>query len=146
MRPPPAAAPRPGGLRLGQLFFNGAGRLGRLRFGAALLAVALAWRVWKAIAADPPLEWVNIPVGMGLLAAACTVLSKRLHDLSLAGWWSVVWVALFALAATGEAPASPVQVAAGAMALALSGLLAAWPGERRFNRFGPPPGEAWPRS
>lgn len=121
-----------------QLFFNGAGRLGRLPFAVGIAVVALGWRLWRATPGRG-LHLVLGPVaGVVLAAAACTVFSKRLHDLGLAGWWSAAPVGLAMLAVGGEAPASPAEITAALAALAVAVALALWPGEAAFNRFGPP--------
>ena len=133
-----AELPPPRGRRpdLLQLFFNGAGRIGRRAFAAAMAPVCLLAR-WAATA-EGPWSW-----GLWLLAlvTACTLLSKRLHDLAWAGWWSAAPVGLVAVAVNGEAPTTAAQASALLLAAGCAAALAAWPGEGRFNRFGPPPGE-----
>lgn len=132
---------RGGRLDLVQLFFNGAGRIRRQTFAVALLVVALTWRGWRGT----PGRWLHLaldgPASLVLLAAACSVLSKRLHDLGLAGWWSAAPLALFALATGGRAPTALWQTASAVLALALVAALGAWPGQAGFNRFGPSPRE-----
>lgn len=142
-----AAAPpvrRSGRLDLLQLFFNGSGRIGRRTFAAALLVTALAWRGWRGT----PGRWAHLlldtPVLLALMAAACAVGSKRLHDVDRAGWWSAGPLALFVVATGGRAPSSALQVAASGLLVAAVAALAAWPGARRFNRFGPSPREPVP--
>ena len=134
-----AAAPprsRAGRIDLVQLFLNGAGRIGRRAFAAAAVPICL---VARAAAGDEGLwSWALWFVA---LVTACTAMSKRLHDLSLAGWWSAAPVGLVAVAVNGEAPTTAAQAVALLIAAGCVVALAAWPGERRFNRFGPPPGE-----
>ena len=134
----PAAPPRTrtGRLDLAQIFFNGAGRIGRRTFVAAMLPVCLVAR-WAAGDAG---VW-SWALWFLALVTACTVLSKRLHDLSLAGWWSAAPVGLVAVAVNGEAPTTPAQATALLVAAGCVAVLAAWPGEPRFNRFGPTPHE-----
>ncbi len=134
-----AAAPpraRGGRLDLVQLYLNGAGRIDRRTFTAAGVAVAVVARV--AAGAEGLLSW-----GLWFLAlvTACPLLSKRLHDLTLAGWWSAGPVTLVAVAVNGEAPTTAAQAVAILFAAGGVAALALWPGERRFNRFGPPPHE-----
>ncbi len=138
-----AAAPRVAGGRRGlvQLFLNGAGRIDRTAFLPAVAGCAVAWRAWGAVPSGWAHAVTDLPVRVVLLAATCAVLSKRLHDLELAGWWSAVVVGLFGVALTGDAPADARQVTAAAAGLILTALLAIWPGEARFNRFGPSPRE-----
>ena len=133
-----AAPPRMRGGRLDgvQLFFNGAGRIGRRVFAAALLPLWLTARL--AMAAEDVVSWA---LWFLALVTTCTVLSKRLHDLSLAGWWSAGPVGLLAVVLTGDAPTNAAQTTALALVAVLVLALALWPGERRFNRFGPSPGE-----
>ena len=126
---------------LPQLAFNGSGRIGRALFFAAFAGVAAAWRLWAATPGEALHAWLRIPVGLVLLAAACAVLSKRLHDVGKAGWWSAAVVGPLALVVAGEGPLDALQSAAGVLALAEVAALALWPGERRFNRFGPSPSE-----
>ncbi len=130
------ARPRGSGLDLVQLFLNGAGRLGRVAFAAALLPVCLVARL--AAGTQGAVSWA---LWFLALITACTLLSKRLHDLSLAGWWSAGPVALVAVAVDGEAPTTAAQATALVTAAGCVAALALWPGERRFNRFGPPPHE-----
>ena len=138
-----AAPPRTrgGATDLVQLVFNGAGRIDRVSFLPAAAGCAVAWRAWGAVPSGWAHAIVDLPVRLVLLSGTCAVLSKRLHDLGLAGWWSAVIVGLFAVALTGEAPADALQVTAAAAGLLLTALLAAWPGQARFNRFGPSPRE-----
>ena len=123
-----------------QLFLNAAGRVNRPTYVAAMAVAILVMRLpaifapgfWHAVAA-----LVFWPVA---LVAAATLTAKRLHDLGLAGWWVAFLLALVWICA-GHPPADdPVGSAmAGVLGVAL-GLLALWPGDPRFNRFGPPPG------
>ena len=137
----PAAPPRTGGGRLDvvQLAFNGAGRIGRRVFAVCLVPLCVVARL--AMETEGPVSW-----GLWFLAlvATCTVLSKRLHDLSMAGWWSAGPVGLLAVVLTGDGPTNLAQTTALALAAGLVLALALWPGERRFNRFGPAPGERQP--
>lgn len=139
----PAAPPRTrkGGLDLLQLFLNGAGRIDRPVFLVALSCTAIAWRVLGAVPEGAARGLVSGSAGLLLLWSGCAVLSKRLHDLGLAGWWSAGVLALFWTATWGEAPSSPLQIAAATVMLSLAAVLAAWPGQPRFNRFGPSPRE-----
>lgn len=127
---------RGGRLDLVQLFFNGAGRIGRRTFVAAAVPVCLVAR----LAAGDEAGW-SWPLWLLALVTGCTVLSKRLHDLSWAGWWSAAPVGLVAVAVHGEAPTTTAQATALLLATGCILALAVWPGERRFNRFGPPPSE-----
>ena len=133
-----AAPPRALGGRfdLVQLYVNGAGRIGRRGLVVALLPVCLLAR-WAAGEEGV----LSAALWFAALVTACTLLSKRLHDLSLAGWWSAAPVGLVAVAVNGEAPTTAAQATALLLALGCVLALAVWPGQRRFNRFGPPPGD-----
>ncbi len=134
-----AAAPphtRSGRLDLAQLFLNGVGRIDRRTFVVAMVPVCLVAR-WAA-GEEGGWSWL---LWLVALVTACTVLSKRLHDLSLAGWWSAGPVGLTAAAVNGEAPTTAAQATGLLLAAGSVAALAVWPGERRFNRFGPSPGE-----
>ena len=128
--------PRGGWPDLVQLFFNGAGRIGRRLFAVALAPLCLVARL--AVGTEGVVSWA---LWLLALVVTCTVLSKRLHDLSLAGWWSAGPVGLLAVVLTGDAPTNAAQTTALALAAVVVVALAAWPGERSFNRFGPAPGE-----
>ena len=134
----PAAPPRMRGGRLDlvQLFLNGAGRIERRVFALALVPLCVTARL--AMATEGLVSWALWSLA---LVTTCTVLSKRLHDLSLAGWWSAAPVGLLAVVLTGDAPTNAAQTTALAAVASLGLALALWPGEHRFNRFGPAPGE-----
>lgn len=77
--------------------------------------------------------WVVLSV---LLFAACCLVSRRLHDLGRAGWWTGLAWGLFLLAwPQGRGLAG--DVSAGLLAL-VAFWLCAKPGQARANRFGPP--------
>lgn len=134
--PRSAGAPRRGDL---QLFFNAAGRVNRVAFTAGMAVCILAMRLpaifaegfWRELAA-----WVFWPVA---LVAASTLACKRLHDLGLAGWWVAALLMLLWVCVAYPPGDDPVGSAmAGVLMVALA-LLAVWPGDPHFNRFGPPP-------
>ena len=66
-----------------------------------------------------------------ILFSGCCLVSRRLHDLGWAGWWTALYFALFPWA--WPHPAGWAGVAFGLLALPLCVL----PGERAPNRFGP---------
>ena len=75
--------------------------------------------------------WTMVTVG---LFSACCLISRRLHDLGLAGWWTAAGLALGVSAWMDpwSVLRLPVLIAVGAAALWLS----AMPGQARLNRFG----------
>jgi uncharacterized membrane protein YhaH (DUF805 family) len=133
----PAHAPRPS---LSDFLFNAAGRCGRPGYLAGvILAAALtqAPAILPAGWAHRAVALTAWPVGFviwGVLSA------RRLHDFGRAGWWFAILAALF-IAGGGrvEASRSFVQLACAALCAAGVALLLVWPGEHRFNRFGPAP-------
>ena len=120
----------------GQLFLNGAGRIGRGPFwlGAAVLVLLLA--LYERATPIALQRWTGWLADLLLVFSACAVIGKRLHDRGRSGWWA----ALVLLAFVNVWPwprglgwlFAPVMLAA---AVDL-GLL---PGQARFNRYGPRP-------
>ncbi|WP_337186012.1 DUF805 domain-containing protein [Phenylobacterium sp.] len=71
---------------------------------------------------------------------------RRLHDLGRTGWWLAAAITLemcLAITAARDPGASWMYVAASLFPWACLVLVAAWPGSRGANRFGPKPA-AWP--
>ncbi len=122
-------------LNLVQLFFSGVGRIGRFRFLIAIAVVILAFDLYQRLGALAhwTLGWVFWPLW---LAAAASLLSKRLHDRGQAGWWSAPIILSFILV-------WPCPVGWGEVWLLVlvwaAFDLALLPGDRHFNRFGPTP-------
>ena len=128
---------------LDQLFFNGAGRIGRGVFLAAAAAVVAVLALYDGLATPEVRRWTGWLADLLLVAAACAVISKRLHDRGRSGWWS----ALVLLAFVNVWP-RPQGLGWG-FALVLAAALVelgARPGQPHFNRFGPPPGFARARA
>ena len=119
-----------------KLFFSGVGRIGRLRFllGSAVLIVI--FDLYERLSPDVHwiVGWVFWPVW---LAAACCVVSKRLHDRSRAGWWS--GLVLLAFAQVWPWPQGWGEI--WLIVLVWAGFdLGVAGGAKGDNRFGPPPG------
>jgi uncharacterized membrane protein YhaH (DUF805 family) len=82
--------------------------------------------------------WLAWPPGFVIWGV---VSARRLHDLGLAGWWFALLAALFFIAGAHlDLPHGPVGWGAGGLCALLTAALLIWPGQRRFNRFGPRPG------
>ena len=88
-------------------------------------------------------RWIGGPLRLasgwavlgGLLFSGCCLVSRRLHDLGRAGWWTGVALAVFLLA--WPQARGPV----GGVSAGVLGLVALWlcgaPGQPGANRFGP---------
>lgn len=121
-----------------QLLFSPEGRLARAPF--LLLTGAFVGLLALSDYGLPTAPWR--PLVSGLLSAtvfvagACAI-SKRLHDRGRSGWW---WAApLLAFTLAWPRPHGWLGWAACAV-VALAALeLGLRPGERGFNRYGPPP-------
>ncbi len=123
-------------LDLVELFVSGVGRIGRVRFLFALAAVIAAFELYQRMGALAHwiTGWVVYPI---LICAAASILSKRLHDRGRAGWWSAAPI----LAYPWIRP-WPEGIFGGlclGVVLWFGVGLTLWPGEARFNRFGPKP-------
>ena len=135
---PPAAASsaRRGEL---QLFFNAAGRVGRISFVAGMAPAVILLRVpaiFPAGAAQAVATWICWPAA---LVVACTLTAKRLHDTGLAGWWTALLLGLILLTLAAPPGETILGSAAGWILVVALALLVAWPGDPDFNRFGPAP-------
>lgn len=125
--------------RFSDLMLTTTGRIGRRAFlvGLALWAAAV-WLVLQAPSdglAGALVFWLTRPP---LLFVLFCLMSQRLHDIGRAGWWGLPIVA--ALAVLSWLPPPAGQEMSGLAALGVAALLLLWPGQRRFNRYGVPPG------
>ena len=119
-----------------ELLFSSSGRLSRTPFLAGMACVLGAlWLYDRWIGGVLRLltGWAVLAV---LLFSGCCLVSRRLHDLGRAGWWTACGLGLFLVAypgARGEAGSvSAALLAVFALALCLT------PGQASPNRFGPP--------
>ncbi len=128
---------------LAQLFLNGAGRIGRGPFLAAVAALVGALALFDACTPAAPHRWLAVPVRILLVFSACAVVGKRLHDRGRSGWWTAL--VLLAFVNVWPAPQGLGWLFAPVLALALVELGVA-PGQARFNRFGPRPAAPWARA
>lgn len=120
-----------------QLFFSPEGRVGRATFclSTGLLVGLLA--IFEHEVNGLARALLAGPVKLALFVSGVCVLSKRLHDRGRSGWWGAA--PLFAFLAVWPWPQG-WRGLLGVVVLAVSVFeLGLGPGERRFNRFGPPP-------
>ena len=118
-----------------ELFFSSSGRLSRAPFLAGMgsvLGVLWLYDRWAGRGLRLATGWAVLA---GLLFSGCCLVSRRLHDLGRAGWWTAAALALFV-------PAWPQgRGAVGDACAGVLGLLAIWlaaaPGQAAANRFGP---------
>lgn len=130
----PAPAPRKGDL---QLFFNAAGRVGRVTYVAGMAPAVILLRVPAIFApgwGQGVAIWLCWPVA---LVVACTLTSKRLHDTGLAGWWTALLLGLILVTLWAPPGETILGSACGWILVVALALLVAWPGDPDFNRFGP---------
>jgi len=127
-------AERTGSFDLIELYVSGVGRIGRRVFVPALALLILVFELYAR--AGSLIHWVSgwavYPV---LACAAASILSKRLHDRGLAGWWSALpilaypWIRPWPQGIFGGICLGVVLWFAVALTL--------FPGQPGFNRFGP---------
>ncbi|MDO1560296.1 DUF805 domain-containing protein [Brevundimonas sp. 2R-24] len=120
----------------GELFFSSTGRMGRRAFlvGAATLIVALA--LYQGLFSGWPRLLTAWLVYTALFVSAVCVLAKRLHDVGRSGWWSAPLLLLFIWA--WPWPDGWLDHLAALIVVVAALSLASLPGEKAFNRYGPP--------
>ena len=113
-----------------ELFCSSSGRLSRLPFltGEATV-LAVLWLYDRCVGG-----WPRRLTGWAVLALAmfsgCCLLSRRLHDLGRAGWWTALYFVLFLWAWPHPRSWAAALLALPALELCLR------PGQARANRFG----------
>lgn len=122
---------------LDQLFFNGAGRIGRGTFLLAAATLVAVLAAYDFLAAPLVQRWTGWLADLLLLASASAVISKRLHDAGRSGWWGAL--VLLAFVNVWPRPQG-LGWAFAALLLFAAAELGLRPGQPRFNRFGSPPG------
>ena len=123
--------------RFSDLFLTSSGRIGRLGFiGGAVVVLAL-WAVFDLLAPLKVRDLLGWIVAAALLYSAACLLSQRLHDRGRSGWWSGLILLAFAMA--WPRPQAPLDWVALALLLGAVVDLALLPGQKAFNRYGPPP-------
>jgi len=121
-------------LRPIELYVSGVGRVGRRLFAPSLGLVIIVFELYQRSGSIARwlTGWAIYPL---VICAAASVLSKRLHDVGKAGWWSALpimaypWIRPWPEGLWGGLCLGVV--------LWFAAWLSLWPGERRFNRFGP---------
>lgn len=120
------------------LFASAAGRAPRGHFWIAAVALFLVAGAYEAVA-GPTLKlltfWMIYPL---LIASATCVISKRLHDRGLSGWWAAL--VLFVIVVIWPSPHGARAVLAAPVLIWAFVELGLMPGEQGANRFGPRPG------
>jgi uncharacterized membrane protein YhaH (DUF805 family) len=118
------------------MFFDSSGRVGRIGFLLKIGALILILAAYDTVARGEVHVLTGWLVDWPLFFSAACVLSQRLHDRGRAGWWGAP--ILLAFCQAWPHPHGALGLAAAALT-GLSGLwLGVMPGERRFNRYGPP--------
>ena len=118
-------------LGLVELYVSGVGRIGRRVFVPSIAGAIAAFELYERTPWHWITGWVAYPI---LMCMAASVLSKRLHDLGKAGWWSAL--PILAYPWIRPWPEGIFGGIAFAVVLWFAGWLALTPGEARFNRFG----------
>jgi uncharacterized membrane protein YhaH (DUF805 family) len=115
-------------------FFDSSGRIGRIGFLLRISVLIVILAVFDAVARGEVRFLTGWLVEWPLFFSSACVLSQRLHDRGLAGWWGAPILLAFCLA--WPHPHGAVGPAAAAV-MALSGLwLGLMPGAPGFNRYG----------
>jgi uncharacterized membrane protein YhaH (DUF805 family) len=121
-----------------ELFASAAGRSPRGHFWIAAAAIFLVAGAYEAVA-GPALKlltfWIIYPL---LIASATCVISKRLHDRGLSGWWAAL--VLFVIVMIWPSPHGARAALAAPVLIWAFVELGLMPGEQGANRFGPRPG------
>jgi uncharacterized membrane protein YhaH (DUF805 family) len=118
-------------LSIVELYVSGVGRIGRMVFIPSILGVVAAFEFYERTPWRLITGWAAYPV---LICMAASVLSKRLHDLGRAGWWSAL--PIFAYPLIRPWPEGILGGIAFGIVLWYAAWLSLWPGEVGFNRFG----------
>lgn len=119
-----------------QLFFNAAGRIGRIEFalGIAVVIAVFALYEWSVTGLAHDLTgWLAHLI---LLAAGGTVLSKRFHDRGRSGWRSAPVILAFIIVWPG--PSGVIDFLVSLLLVWAAVELGLLPGDEGLNRYGPP--------
>jgi uncharacterized membrane protein YhaH (DUF805 family) len=122
--------------RVGRLFFDSAGRIGRGPFLAGIAVLAALFWGYEAVVRGAAHAWTAWLVDLVLVFSAACLLSKRLHDRGRAGWWA--FVPLLAFAVVWPRPTGVLGWAGAAVLAATLVDLGLRPGEGGANRYGKP--------
>lgn len=122
---------------LTEMFFSSTGRSGRGEFmlgAGTLVAVLAAFDYGVPGSARSYAAWAVVAL---LVFCGASVIAKRLHDRGRAGWWS--GVVLLAFIWVWPRPQGVLDWVGVAILATAFIDLALMPGQKAFNRFGPPP-------
>jgi uncharacterized membrane protein YhaH (DUF805 family) len=122
---------------LGELFLSSAGRLARLPFLVAAMALIAITALYQRLVGDRLHGLTGWLVYPPLLFCAACVLCKRLHDRGRSGWWAGLVLLAFVVVWP-----RPHGVLALPFLLVLAGAiveLGVMPGEPGANRYGADP-------
>lgn len=129
---------------LSDLYLHSSGRIGRAAFVAGVSPLMAAWAAFDLLAPGFVQRWTGWLVGAALFYLGACVLSQRLHDRGRSGWWSGLILIAFAICwpqgwAEGSSwPEAPLDWLWAALLAAVAVDLAILPGQKAFNRYGPP--------
>lgn len=132
-------------IHLPTLFLHSTHRVGRRGFatGAAILVTAL-WGTDQLAAWGWSL-WATVPLKLLIAYCGLCVLSLRLHDRGRSGWWG--WLILLGFGFFWPLAIGTVTPLGIIGAMVTAGWLidlALMPGQKAFNRYGPPPSSPKP--
>ena len=122
------------------LFLHSTHRVGRRPFAVGVAILIAAFWGTDRLTALGWSPWAVIPAQWFLAYCGLCILSLRLHDRGRSGWWS--WLVLLGFGLFWPLTRGSVTVLSLIGAVATAGWLvdlALMPGQRAFNRYGPPP-------
>lgn len=122
---------------LTDLFLTSSGRVGRTAFIAGAAVLLALWAGFDLLTPPALRDMIGWAVAALLLYGGACILSQRLHDRGRSGWWS--GPILLAVAMAWPRPQAPLDWLAAAILVLVAVDLALLPGQRAFNRYGPPP-------
>jgi uncharacterized membrane protein YhaH (DUF805 family) len=118
----------------GACFFDSAGRVGRIGFVLKAAALIAGLAIYDEVAHGEVHVLTGWLVEWPLFFAGACILSQRLHDRGLSGWWGAPILLAFCLAWPRHG--GVVGLFALLMLTVAAVALAILPGEPRFNRYG----------
>jgi uncharacterized membrane protein YhaH (DUF805 family) len=132
-----------------RLLFSFNGRINRARYWLGWVIIYAFVAAWTTLGALLPrnetVSFIGGIVGLGCVVSLLAILAKRLHDLSLSGWWTqapmLLFVPFFVLSTSYDDARYTLGV--GFVYLAVAGLSVIWLGCAKGmigpNRYGPDP-------
>lgn len=119
-----------------ELFLSSTGRSGQVPSVIAGVVLLLVLAFYEAVVSGPVQLLTGLVVYTALFFSAACVLSKRLHDRGRSGWWAMVILIAFVM--VRPYPIGVFDFLAVCVLIWAFIELAIMPGERGFNRYGPP--------